>query len=214
MQILFNGDSVTDATWRNDPDHHLGYGYPLFVKAMLGERYLDEDVEVINRGVSGDTIGGLEARFTKDCDGLAPDVVSILIGINDTGYNEGKPTFATPEEFDRFEKLYRSILDQARALNIPNIVVMEPFVINDGDVDRFHLRRDLDPKIEIIRRLAIEYHAIYVSLDGMLNQLTMAHGWQRVMRDGVHPGPVGIKLVAEQWCKAVVPRLDQWRRSR
>lgn len=214
MKIVFNGDSITDARWRDDVDMYLGIGFPFMLKAMLQEHYLDEDVEVYNRAVSGDIIEGLDSRFTKDIEeigGDTPDVVSILIGINDTGYNEKKDTFGTPGEFERFEQKYRSILDQAVALKIPNIVVAEPWVVSDADIDRYYWRKDLDPKIQIVRRLAKEYGAIDISLDGILNQVSQNYGWQKVMRDGVHPAPLGYKIFADRWYEAVVPELDKYR---
>lgn len=217
MKIVFNGDSITDSLWRSDVDAHLGTGYPLFLKAQLQKHFIDEVVEVYNRAVSGDIIEGLDSRFTKDIEeigGATPDVVSILIGINDTGYNEKKDTFGTAGEFERFEQKYRSILDQAVALKIPNIVVAEPWVVSDADIDRYHWRKDLDPKIQIVRRLAKEYGAIDVSFDGVLNQWAQNFGWQKVMRDGVHPGPLGHLLFADRWYEAVVPELDKYRANK
>lgn len=205
MKVLFNGDSITDACRRDDPDFQLGYGYPLFLTAMLNEYYSNEKIEVINRGISGDQIAGMNSRWQEDCLDHHPDLVSILIGINDVGFNEEAETFGTVAETERYEKIYREILDKTKAAEIEKIVLMEPFAMPDS-VDRSHWRKDLDPKIQVVRKLAAEYNTVFVSLDGMLNQLCLAHGSERYTRDGVHLTPLGNKVVAEAWMKAVTAR--------
>lgn len=198
MKILFNGDSVTDACRGGDPDFQLGYGYPLFVKAMLDEQYPDTDFQIINRGISGDTIGGLASRWDTDTLAEEPDILSILIGINDTGYNDGKETFGTLAEAARFEKIYRNLIERAKAKRITEIVLMEPFVLS-SDTDRRHWRKDLNLKINIIKKLAEEYGTELVCLDSYLNQCVENGTWSKYTRDGVHPTPLGNKKIAELW---------------
>lgn len=206
MRIVFEGDSITDACRDNDPDFHLGYGYPLYLQALLSQRYPDADLEILNRGVSGDVIAGLESRWQKDCLDLKPDLVSILIGVNDTGFNQDKPTYGTAEEEARYEHIYRHLLDQLDPAT--KVVMMESFVM-PSDEDRSNFRRDLDRKIRVVRRLAQEYHATLVTLDGPLNEAVINHHWQAVTRDGVHPAPLGNLIIANRWMQAVSPYLDQ-----
>lgn len=209
MRILFNGDSVTDACRNSDPDFHLGYGYPLFVKAMLDELYPNSDIEVLNRGISGDVISGLESRFKQDVLDLKPDILSILIGINDTGFNEEKDSFGTVEEFVRFERTYRHLLDQSTNNGIENIILMEPFVV-PSNVNRDHWRKDLNPKIDIVRKLAKEYNTGLVCLDGYFNQCVVNEDWKRYSRDGVHPSPLGNKKIAELWVTAAKSKINKF----
>ncbi|MGM0125922.1 hypothetical protein IGI37_003323 [Enterococcus sp. AZ194] len=208
MKILFNGDSITDACRREDPDFGLGYGYPLFLTALLNEYYNNQKIEVINRGISGDQIAGMNSRWQEDCLDYQPDLVSILIGINDVGFNEEAESFGTLEETARYETIYREVLDKTKAAGIEKIVLMEPFVM-PNEVDRSHWRKDLDPKIQVVRKLAAEYNTVLVSLDGLLNQLCLANGAEKYTRDGVHLVPLGNKVVAEAWMQAVTERFGK-----
>ena len=84
--ILFQGDSVTDCgrTSSGDPDGNLGVGYPYFITARLWADRLGEEIETVNRGISGNRVVDLYARWKIDALNLNPDVLSILIGVNDT----------------------------------------------------------------------------------------------------------------------------------
>lgn len=208
MKILFNGDSITDACRMSDPDFQRGYGYPMYLSAMITNQYIKEDIEIINRGISGDVVSGLNSRWKEDCIDLKPDVVSILVGINDVGFNEDNETFGTQKEFDRFEKEYNEILAKTKEAGIENIVLLEPFVL-PFDVDRSHWRKDLDPKIQITRKLAQKYKTFFVSLDGFFNELAIQNGYRNYTRDGVHPSPLGHYLIASRWLEVMSPKLDE-----
>src|SRR3954463_6527239 len=84
-RILFQGDSITDGNrGRNaDPNHILGHGYVFLIAARHGAEFPAKKLDFINRGVSGDTVSDLERRWQKDALDLKPDILSILIGVND-----------------------------------------------------------------------------------------------------------------------------------
>lgn len=82
MTLLFQGDSVTDCGRSREDTTDLGPGYPRFAAEELAKRY--PNLRVINRGISGNRSGDLVARWEEDCLALKPDLLSILIGINDT----------------------------------------------------------------------------------------------------------------------------------
>ncbi|PZG01921.1 hypothetical protein C1I99_04860 [Micromonospora deserti] len=109
--MLFIGDSITDA----DRDRHhaedLGRGYAMMASAWFTARHPQHRVTFRNRGVSGDRVRDLRARWDTDCLQLAPQVVSVLIGINDTWrrYRHGDPT-----SVDEFARDYRQILELTR----------------------------------------------------------------------------------------------------
>ena len=111
--ILFQGDSITDccrnreaAEIPNDPGG-LGDGYPMMVAAeLLGARSADAP-RVFNRGVSGNRIVDLDARIKSDIINLKPNVLSILIGVNDTGHEKAhRNGVAVP----KYERVYRCLL--------------------------------------------------------------------------------------------------------
>ncbi|MCQ2440740.1 MAG: GDSL-type esterase/lipase family protein [Clostridia bacterium] len=98
-KILFFGDSITDCGRNRDNDDSLGQGYPLLIKSELGfenpERYT-----FLNRGISGNRIVDLYARIKKDLINLAPDYVSILIGVNDVWHEIGRRTEFLPKNMN------------------------------------------------------------------------------------------------------------------
>jgi lysophospholipase L1-like esterase len=198
MRILFQGDSITDAGRASDPDG-LGRGYVYIASSLLRATFPGRRLEILNRGVSGNRARDLEARWTRDCVELKPDLVSILIGINDTWrrYDSNDPTSAAD-----FEAAYRRILERTRDETRARIVVMEPFLLPCPE-DRLDWREDLDPRIDAVRRLARQFAHVYVPLDGAFAAAAVAVGPEYWAEDGVHPTPAGHALIAAEWLKAV-----------
>ncbi len=199
MRILFQGDSVTDAGRSREDLADLGTGYPLYAAAQLRERHPDREWTFINRGVSGNRTGDLLARWQEDCLDLKPDLVSILIGINDTwrAFDADDPTMT-----ERFKDNYRRVLEETRRRTHAKILLLEPFVLHDTP-DKDAWRADLDPKIQAVRRLAREYADGYVPLDGLFAAACVEKGPLHWTADGVHPVQAGAKLIADAYVQAV-----------
>lgn len=202
MTILFQGDSITDAGRREEPDG-LGRGYPRKVKEYLDTFCASRNITVINRGISGNRAKDLKARWQEDCIDLKPDILSILIGINDTWrkYDSSDPTSVESYEAD-----YRAILTQAREKLSCQIVILEPFVV-PSDENKLCWYEDLMPKILVARKLAREFDAIYIPFDGIFaahsshnNGIAPAF-WSE---DGVHPSDAGHALMARYWLDAML----------
>ncbi len=195
--ILFQGDSVTDAG-RSREEEDLGAGYPQKVGQYLSSFCADLNARVINRGISGDRVKDLQERWKEDCTDLKPDVVNILIGINDCWrkFDSNDPT-----DVEDFEAGYRDILTQTKATGVL-ITIMEPFVL-PYPADRLAWREDLDPKIQAVRRLAREFGAVYIPLDGLLAESITTREPQYYSADGVHPTDAGHAFIARAWLKAV-----------
>lgn len=196
--VLFQGDSITDAGRSRESDADLGRGYPTLTAAWFSAMYPEKNVRFINRGISGNRAKDLCARWQDDCIGLKPDVVSILIGINDTWrrYDGNDPTSA-----EEYEKGFREILTKTSDLGA-QLIILEPFVLPVPD-DRIKWREDLDPKIVIARKLAREFKAIYVPLDGLFAQASVVREPEFWAADGVHPTPAGHAFISQAWLKAV-----------
>lgn len=109
-RILFQGDSITDGNRGRtaDPNHILGHGYVFIIAAKYGSAFPELRLDFVNRGVSGNTVLDLEKRWQKDVLDLKPDVLSVLIGVNDEG--RGVP-------LDQYEQVYDKIIVQARSAN-------------------------------------------------------------------------------------------------
>lgn len=197
MTLLFQGDSVTDCGRSREDTTDLGPGYPRFAAEELAKRY--PNLRVINRGISGNRSGDLVARWEEDCLALKPDLLSILIGINDTWrrFDSNSPTTAAEYEAN----MRRLLTDVRDRLGIP-VVLMEPFVleVQPGQAD---WREDLDAKIDVLRRLAREFGCLLVPLDGLFAAESCRTPMERLAADGVHPTEEGARLIARAFVEAV-----------
>lgn len=205
--ILFQGDSVTDCDRNRLDASDLGEGYPARVAAGLTAMHPEYKATFVNRGISGNRIRDLLARYEEDILAVNPDFLSILVGINDTWrrYDENDPT-STQE----FESTYRSLLTKVRQ-DLPQcrILIMEPFLLTSLP-DRAAWREDLDPKIQSVRALAREYADFYLPLDGMFARKEIEEGRpQELAEDGVHPSAVGHSVIADEYLK-VLMRYFEW----
>lgn len=198
MRVLFQGDSVTDAGRDRTDPHHLGNGYVRFAARMLEERRPDIEWEFLNLGMSCHRSKDLVARWQADCLDFKPDIVSILIGINDVwrGFDENDPT--TPEQY---EQNYRCMLEGIRQQTKAQIVLLEPYAALVPERQSWHI--DMGPKIAVLRRLALEYAAAYVPLDGLLAAASIRRPPAYWASDGVHPTDKGAWLIAGYVARAI-----------
>ncbi|MGG6313468.1 SGNH/GDSL hydrolase family protein [Paenibacillus macerans] len=211
MTVLFQGDSITDGNRDrgNDLNHILGHGYAYIIAAKLGNEYAHLRPAFINRGVSGDRASDLYARWNEDAISLKPDVISLLIGVNDAWRQmAGEPSGAT----DRFERAYRHLLEETReVLPDAKLVLCEPFILNTGApaLKWAEWERLMNRYQNAVRRLAEAFGAVHVPLQDAFEaaaQRTDAAYW---LWDGVHPTAAGHDLLAERWLE-VVERSGLW----
>ena len=127
MRIIFQGDSITDGGRNINDLHSLGWSYPRFVAPSLQELYKDLQFEFINRGVSGNQTIHLLERTQQDIIDLKPDIVSILIGINDVWYYAKRGCNFIPHEI--FEQRYRNILTEIKQKTDAKILMLEPYLL-------------------------------------------------------------------------------------
>jgi acyl-CoA thioesterase-1 len=197
--ILFQGDSITDAGRNRDDADSMGWGYASYASAWLDASYPDLNLKFYNRGISGNRTVDLRNRWQADCIDLQPDWVSILIGINDTwryiDHNELTPA-------DVYEDHYRAILNQAKSQLDCRFILLEPFLLHvEPAHDDWH--QDLDPKIQVVRKLAREFDALYVPFDGLFASVSASRPPAFWAHDGVHPTNAGHMLMAKAWLNAV-----------
>lgn len=198
--VLFQGDSITDAGRLSDPGHPLGRGYARMAADLVRSARPESDITFINRGISGDRISDLRARWREDAVDLEPDVLSVLIGVNDTWcrYDSGEVTSLRSYEDD-----YRAILRQIRDGSDVRLILVEPFLVPVA-AEQWAWREDLDPRIQAVRRLSEEFDAALLAADGLLNQAARgAGGAEHIAGDGVHPTPLGHAVLAEAWTALV-----------
>lgn len=164
--ILFQGDSITD-TGRNRGDSAansasaLGTGYPLLVASAVLKTNADRGVRFYNRGVGGDRVPDLAARWQKDTITLAPDVLSVLVGVNDYWHKRLRGYTGTVADY---ENGYFALLEEARrALPEIRFVVLEPFVMRVGAVDASWFP-EFDQRRAAAERVARRIGATFVPL--------------------------------------------------
>jgi acyl-CoA thioesterase-1 len=194
-RILFTGDSITDAGRVREDAQHLGFGYAALTAAHLQARLAAPRLKIFNRGISGNRVCDLLGRFESDLLALQPTVVSILIGINDTWrrYDSGNAT-----EAKAFERDYRALLEKIAQHLKARIVLLEPFLLHVPE-DRYSWREDLNPKIDVTRKLALEFGAELLPMDGLFAQAATQAPADYWAADGVHPTAAGHALIAETW---------------
>jgi acyl-CoA thioesterase-1 len=194
-RILFTGDSITDCGRVRENAEHLGFGYAALTAAHLQARLAAPSLKIFNRGISGNRVCDLLGRVEADLLALQPTVVSILIGINDTWrrYDSGNATNAAA-----FERDYRALLAKIAGQLEARVVLLEPFLLHVPP-DRFAWREDLNPKIDVTRKLALEFGAELLPLDGLFAQAATQAPPAYWAGDGVHPSAAGHALIAETW---------------
>lgn len=188
---LFQGDSITDAARDRAYDISMGRGYAMMTAGQAMLRFPDRRLTFLNRGISGNRVRDLVARWTEDAIALQPDFLSILIGINDTWrrYDRDDPTSA-----EDFERDYRLILGRVRRETRARIILLEPFLLPVAGREAW--REDLDPKRAAVRRLAAEFADVFIPLDDLFRQRWSAPSPAYWAEDGVHPTPAGHALIA------------------
>ncbi|MBW8332560.1 MAG: SGNH/GDSL hydrolase family protein [Prolixibacteraceae bacterium] len=208
--ILFQGDSITDGNrGRNtDPNHIMGHGYAFSIASRVGADYPEKRYQFYNRGISGNKVNDLEERWQAETLDLKPDVLSILVGVNDSGSVVFKRDPVIPIE--KYEEIYTSLLVQTKAA-FPNIlfVLCEPFILKGGSVtenwEAYH--SDIVKRQAIVRKLATKFDAVFVGFQEVFEKAcdkATAGYW---IWDGVHPTVAGHELMAREWLKQVGKRI-------
>jgi len=203
--ILFQGDSITDMGRNRENEDKandqkmLGNGYPLFAAASLLAKYADKDLKIYNRGISGNKVFQLAERWPKDCLNLEPDVLSILIGVNDywhkikNGYTGTLETYATD---------YRTLIARTKK-EFPHIVIVicEPFLIHGGTALDDTWEPNFKAYREAAKIVANEFKTIFIPLQSVFNEALKKAPAAYWGQDGVHPSLAGAQLIAQAWLK-------------
>lgn len=198
-RILFQGDSITDGNRgkNTDPNHILGHGYQFIISAKYGAELAERHLVFMNRGISGNKVSDLIRRWQKDTLDLKPDMISILIGVNDLG---------SGVTADQYEQQYDQLLaDTVKVLPDVRLVLCEPFGLPVGkkkDIwETYHA--ELMVRVAIVNKLAGKYHAPIVHSQTMFEAATKRTPADYWIWDGIHPTYSGHQLMADEWDRAV-----------
>ena len=201
--FVFQGDSITDAGRDYHSDDNRGAGYPTLVAARLGYDHPGE-YRFLNRGVSGDRVVDLNARIKRGILNLKPDVLSILIGINDVWHElDDSPNGV---DNDKYYRTYCDLLAEIKAA-CPDvrIYILEPFVLKASatEANWEYFQRETRLRAESAKKAAAQYGCRFLPLQDKFNALCEQAEPAYWLRDGVHPTAMGHQLIADELIKAV-----------
>ncbi|MFH1371861.1 MAG: SGNH/GDSL hydrolase family protein [Planctomycetota bacterium] len=195
--LLFIGDSITDADRNSQPYRPFGFGYVHFAANMLLAKYPTYNLNIINRGISGNTIRDLKNRWQKDTLDHNPDVLSILIGVNDVWRRVEEGDLSDAADLDEYDSTYRLLLAQAKEKCNSRFVICEPFMFCDDFKNPMFA--ELRRYIESVRRIAEDFDAVLVPLQTAINEKIKKVPPQKWSADSVHPELWAHAWLAQQW---------------
>lgn len=203
IKFLFQGDSITDAGRNRDDVTNFGLGYPNLVAAELMNKYPGK-YEFINKGISGNRIVDLYARIKHEIINLQPDMMSILIGVNDVWHElNDKNGVAAP----KFEKIYSMLIEEVKdALPDIKIFILEPFVLKGCGTERYFDEFLADVKLhsQAAKNVAEKYGLTFVPLQEKFDEAAKLMPDTYWLADGVHPTAAGHALIKEELIKAIL----------
>lgn len=205
--IVFQGDSITDAGRDRKnltPNNGLGGGYALLTAANLLQEHCEKRLKIYNRGISGNKVFQLADRWDEDCLNLKPNVLSILVGVNDFwhtltgGYKGTIQTYRTD---------YKKLLDRTKAaLPEVKLIIGEPFGLRGIKSVTEEWYPVFDEFRFAAKEIAESYGAVFIPYQTIFNkaltQIPDEHGsyWTG---DGVHPTLPGASLMSQAWLQTI-----------
>ena len=198
IKLVFQGDSITDAGRDKRNYHDVGPGYPKYASEILVANHPEIDFEFINFGISGNRTDQLFDRLYEDALKFEPDIISILIGINDIWHRKNN-IFTTDEQF---ALNYRTILKLIKEKTNAKIVMMTPFVLDAEDKD--WLKAYLENIKPIVHQLAEEFADEYIRLDLLFEEAMKTQPEPRYYSaDGVHPNENGREFIGKIYAETI-----------
>jgi lysophospholipase L1-like esterase len=204
MKILFQGDSVTDAGRDRSDPHDMGNGYPRYASAMIQDSFPDTELEFVNLGIGGNRTEHLVERLETDFIEIQPDIISIMIGVNDVWHHYSHGIETSDEQF---EQNYRAVLDAIKTRTSARILMIQPFLLETVDPAKQAYTEELARKQAIVKKLADEYADAYLPLDEILHAETEEEP-AYYAADGVHPTPDGACYIGEAYLGAIAPLIE------
>lgn len=198
QRIVFVGDSITDCECRGLHAPY-GNGYVSLVRAFTAARHPGTRLEWFNRGVSGDTVRHLAARWDSDVVGAQPDWLSVMIGINDVWRAfDGYPEAAVP--LGEFERTLRALVRRAVDATGCRLVLADPYLV---EPDREEPQRAASDRYAVVvGELAAEFGAVHVATQRAFDDVLAVSAPGDWATDRIHPGLPGHAVIAEAFLRA------------
>ena len=200
VKIVFQGDSVTDAGRDKRNYHHMGNGYAKYASELIAAAHPDVEFEFINFGISGNRTSELFDRFYVDCLAFGPDIISILIGVNDVWHRHNIHKIATTDEQTKLN--YTCILERIKRESNAKILMMTPYLLDHESVQG--MKPEVDAVNVFIKELAAKYADAFVPLDELFEEALKTQPEPLYYSvDGVHPNENGAKFIAKHYAEAI-----------
>jgi lysophospholipase L1-like esterase len=206
LTILFQGDSITDAgrtrgQYYANNNAGMGGGYVKHIATELLGLHPGHNLKIYNRGISGNKVHQLANRWDEDCLQIQPDVLSILIGVNDFWHTV---SYNYDGDVQTYEDDYRRLIERTlNALPAVKIIIGEPFVLYDGTaIDKDQWRISFPSYQAVARKIAGEFNAEFIGYQEVFEKALALAGTEYWCPDGVHPSMAGSYLMANAWSEA------------
>jgi len=205
-KVVFLGDSITQNAVINS-DEFKGF------ISLIGEE-VDQNTELIGKGISGDKVSDLLTRYRDDVIKLNPDIVFIYIGVNDVWH---KYDYGTGTDIDLYENGLRQIISDLKE-NSVKVILCTPTVIGENkgeftlinqfkDIETMEImNNDLDEYSNVIRKLSLEFDTELLDLRKIFMQYISENNPENKSKgilttDGVHLNIKGSKIIANEMIK-------------
>jgi lysophospholipase L1-like esterase len=204
--ILFQGDSITDSgRYKEDNSFNnpkaLGSGYPMLAGAALLEKYASLNLRIFNKGISGNKVFQLADRWDKDCLEIKPDILSILIGVNDIWHKLNGQYNGTVEIY---KKDYIALLERTKkALPDVKLIICEPFAVPGVKAVDDKWYPEFYDYQKAARDVATQFGAIFIPYQKIYDEAQKHAPGAYWTGDGVHPTLAGAQLMAQAWLSVV-----------
>lgn len=204
-RILFIGDSITDSNRDRNAKpgswNSFGDGYVELIHAYTTGILPKQEFMIINKGNSGDRILDLEKRWQEDVLDLHPDIVTIMIGVNDV-WRHFDSVFQQEEQvsIDQFAEIYEKIIRETLT-QTKQIIIMSAFMIESNINDL--MRKQLTEYNAVSKELAEKYQLTYIDIQTLIDQFLIYQSSYILSVDRVHPSLPGHMIIAEKWLSVV-----------
>jgi lysophospholipase L1-like esterase len=204
--ILFQGDSITDAgRKKDDPNFNnaaaLGNGYAMLAASELLLKQAGKALKIYNKGISGNKVYQLAERWEKDCLDLKPNVLSILIGVNDYWHLHNGNYKGTIETY---RNDYKALLERTKQV-LPDVklIIGEPFAVRGIKAVDDTWYPAFDEYRAAAKEIAAQFDAVFIPYQSIFDKAQKSAPGVYWTYDGVHPSLAGARLMAQAWLEAV-----------
>lgn len=198
--VLFQGDSITDTGRSRENDTATGTGYATLVRGEI-EYDFPNQYKMYNRGISGNRVVDLYARIKSDIINLKPDIMSILIGVNDVWH---EIDYQNGVDAEKFFQIYCMLIEEIKvALPDVKIMIMEPYVMKEWATEAHweEFNTEVRKRAEKAKQIAEKYNLLFIPLQEKFDEATKLAPINHWLGDGVHPTIAGHELIKREWIK-------------